>query len=166
LKWVRQLICHLPFLSILNRLTHIAPSFTAQEDDELELAFRETNHKTEKETEQQADDLIDVIENKEEEKPFTSLAADSENEENASPSEIAKKELDVAADESKQDAAEAAGGKKRGKRMSTGNQESAMIKSSEIFGAVKIRDGIFLGDQYSPQVSNTPIKYLCSFGKV
>lgn len=26
-----------------------------------------------------------------------------------------------------------------------------MIKTQEIFGAVKIRDGLFLGDQYSPQ---------------
>jgi len=26
-----------------------------------------------------------------------------------------------------------------------------LIKTQEIFGAVKIRDGLFLGDQYSPQ---------------
>ncbi len=29
------------------------------------------------------------------------------------------------------------------------NAESPVLKSHEIFGAVKVRDGLFLGDQYS-----------------
>ena len=35
------------------------------------------------------------------------------------------------------------------------NAESPVLKSQEIFGAVKIKDGLFLGDQYSPQVKIT-----------
>jgi hypothetical protein len=31
------------------------------------------------------------------------------------------------------------------------NDEASLIKTQEIFGAVKIKDGLFLGDQYSPQ---------------
>ena len=31
------------------------------------------------------------------------------------------------------------------------NAESPAVKSQDIFGAVKIKDGLFLGDQYSPQ---------------
>ena len=31
------------------------------------------------------------------------------------------------------------------------NAESPVLKSHEIFGAVKIKDGLFLGDQYSAQ---------------
>ena len=34
------------------------------------------------------------------------------------------------------------------------NAESPVLKSQEIFGAVKIKDGLFLGDQYSAQVSS------------
>ena len=30
------------------------------------------------------------------------------------------------------------------------NTESPVIKSHDVFGAVKIKDGLFLGDQYSP----------------
>ena len=33
------------------------------------------------------------------------------------------------------------------------NAESPALKSQEIFGAVKVKDGLFLGDQYSAQVS-------------
>ena len=32
------------------------------------------------------------------------------------------------------------------------NAESPVLKSQEIFGAVKVKDGLFLGDQYSAQV--------------
>ena len=31
------------------------------------------------------------------------------------------------------------------------NAESPVLKSHEIFGAVKVKDGLFLGDQYSAQ---------------
>ena len=34
------------------------------------------------------------------------------------------------------------------------NAESPVLKSQEIFGAVKVKDGLFLGDQYSAQVSS------------
>lgn len=36
------------------------------------------------------------------------------------------------------------------KPVKPGIEDASMIKTQEIFGAVKIRDGLFLGDQYSP----------------
>ena len=40
--------------------------------------------------------------------------------------------------------------KAKNKQRNNGNAESPVLKSQDIFGAVKIKDGLFLGDQYSP----------------
>ena len=44
--------------------------------------------------------------------------------------------------------------KAKNKQRNSANAESPVLKSQDIFGAVKIKDGLFLGDQYSPQVRN------------
>ena len=50
-------------------------------------------------------------------------------------------------------AAQAKKDKAKSKQRTFANAESPVLKAQEIFGAVKIKDGLFLGDQYSPQVS-------------
>ena len=45
--------------------------------------------------------------------------------------------------------------KAKNKQRNSANAESPVLKSQDIFGAVKIKDGLFLGDQYSPQVRNS-----------